>query len=235
MADPMKIRANVVGDSTEVKVLMNHEMETGQRKDSAGKVDPGLVHPDRDRDAQRQDRAVGAMGAGHREEPVPVVQVQGRGEGRQGPDHLGRQQGRQAHRRSRHRLNAAGAPRRGRAHRSRGSRRARAKTRRRVHRRRLHANHRTSRPVVAPHCVAGARAPVALGQGSAVDEIAKYRAALQDGNPAELWEARGEGLWKQPARPEEGLARDNAIWGSGRASSRAPTRSCRATSPTPTA
>ena len=25
MADPMKIRANVVGDSTEVKVLMSHE------------------------------------------------------------------------------------------------------------------------------------------------------------------------------------------------------------------
>ena len=40
MADPMKIRANVVGDSTEVKVLMNHEMETGQRKDAAGNVIP---------------------------------------------------------------------------------------------------------------------------------------------------------------------------------------------------
>ena len=27
-------------------------------------------------------------------------------------------------------------------------------------------------------------------------EIAKYRAALQDGNPAELWEMKGEELWK---------------------------------------
>ena len=36
----------------------------------------------------------------------------------------------------------------------------------------------------------------ALAQ-SAVDEIAKYRQQLQDGNPAELWEARGEDLWKQ--------------------------------------
>jgi sulfur-oxidizing protein SoxA len=27
-------------------------------------------------------------------------------------------------------------------------------------------------------------------------EIAKYRAALQDGNPAELWELKGEALWK---------------------------------------
>ena len=42
----------------------------------------------------------------------------------------------------------------------------------------------------------------AFGQGSAVDEIAKYRAALQDGNPAELWEARGEILWKQPRGPK---------------------------------
>ena len=40
MADPMKIRANVVGDSTEVKVLMAHEMETGQRKDSSGNLVP---------------------------------------------------------------------------------------------------------------------------------------------------------------------------------------------------
>ncbi len=44
-------------------------------------------------------------------------------------------------------------------------------------------------------------APLAYGQGSAVDEIAKYRAALQEGNPAELWEARGEDLWKKPRGP----------------------------------
>ena len=40
MADPMRIRANQVGDSTEVKVLMSHEMETGQRKDAQGKAIP---------------------------------------------------------------------------------------------------------------------------------------------------------------------------------------------------
>jgi sulfur-oxidizing protein SoxZ len=40
MPDPMKIRASVVGDSTEVRVLMSHEMETGQRKDAQGKVVP---------------------------------------------------------------------------------------------------------------------------------------------------------------------------------------------------
>ena len=46
-------------------------------------------------------------------------------------------------------------------------------------------------------------APMASGQGSTVDEIAKYRAALQDGNPAELWEVRGEGLWSQPRGPKQ--------------------------------
>ena len=40
MADPMKIRATAAGDATEVKVLMNHEMETGQRKDAQGKTVP---------------------------------------------------------------------------------------------------------------------------------------------------------------------------------------------------
>jgi sulfur-oxidizing protein SoxZ len=40
MADPMRIRATVVGDSTEVKVLMSHQMETGQRKDAQGKTIP---------------------------------------------------------------------------------------------------------------------------------------------------------------------------------------------------
>ena len=44
--------------------------------------------------------------------------------------------------------------------------------------------------------------PLALAQGSAADEIEKYRQALQDGNPAELWEARGEDLWKKPGGPK---------------------------------
>ena|SRR5208337_3037176 len=40
MGDPMKIRASLVGDSTEVKVLMSHEMESGQRKDAQGQTIP---------------------------------------------------------------------------------------------------------------------------------------------------------------------------------------------------
>jgi sulfur-oxidizing protein SoxZ len=40
MADPMRIRAQASGSNAVVRVLMSHEMETGQRKDSAGKTIP---------------------------------------------------------------------------------------------------------------------------------------------------------------------------------------------------
>jgi sulfur-oxidizing protein SoxZ len=40
MPDPMRIRAQVAGDKTTVRVLMSHEMESGQRKDAAGKTVP---------------------------------------------------------------------------------------------------------------------------------------------------------------------------------------------------
>ena len=40
MADPMRIRAQASGDKATVRVLMSHEMETGQRKDASGKVIP---------------------------------------------------------------------------------------------------------------------------------------------------------------------------------------------------
>lgn len=40
MADPMRIRAQATGGKAVVRVLMSHEMETGLRKDSAGKIIP---------------------------------------------------------------------------------------------------------------------------------------------------------------------------------------------------
>jgi sulfur-oxidizing protein SoxA len=42
----------------------------------------------------------------------------------------------------------------------------------------------------------------ALAQKSAADGIAEYRAMLADGNPAELFEAKGEDLWKQKRGPK---------------------------------
>jgi sulfur-oxidizing protein SoxZ len=40
MADPMKIRTKLEGDVLDVRVLMGHPMETGQRKDAAGNIVP---------------------------------------------------------------------------------------------------------------------------------------------------------------------------------------------------
>jgi sulfur-oxidizing protein SoxZ len=40
MPDPMRIRATAQPDGVDVRVLMSHEMETGQRRDSAGKLVP---------------------------------------------------------------------------------------------------------------------------------------------------------------------------------------------------
>ena len=40
MAEPMKIRATLQGDTADVRVLMMHPMETGQRKDAKGQIIP---------------------------------------------------------------------------------------------------------------------------------------------------------------------------------------------------
>jgi sulfur-oxidizing protein SoxA len=39
-------------------------------------------------------------------------------------------------------------------------------------------------------------------QKSAAEGIAEYRKMLEDGNPAELFEAKGEALWKQRRGPK---------------------------------
>ncbi len=58
------------------------------------------------------------------------------------------------------------------------------------------------RGLVLPAVAASAAATFAHAQTSATDEIAKYRQMLADGNPAELWEMRGEELWKKKAGPK---------------------------------
>jgi len=63
----------------------------------------------------------------------------------------------------------------------------------------------TMQRALAAGCAATALAAMmsaALAE-STTDEIAKYREALQDGNPAELWEARGEEMWKAPRGPKK--------------------------------
>jgi len=60
---------------------------------------------------------------------------------------------------------------------------------------------------VRPLFIVGASVSVlacmpALAQKSAADGIAEYRKMLEDGNPADLYEAKGEALWKQRRGPK---------------------------------
>lgn len=52
-------------------------------------------------------------------------------------------------------------------------------------------------------CALALAATGAGAQSNTMDEIARYRQMLQDGNPAELLIARGEELWKTPRGPRK--------------------------------
>ena len=60
-------------------------------------------------------------------------------------------------------------------------------------------------------CVTG----VGAQQKSAADGIAEYRKMLEDGNPAELFEAKGEALWKAKRGPK-GTSLEQCDLGKGR-------------------
>ena len=63
------------------------------------------------------------------------------------------------------------------------------------------------KPMVQRQVLAAAALLAAMGAAQAQDAtaegIAKYREMLQDGNPAELFEMKGEELWKQKRRPQD--------------------------------
>jgi L-cysteine S-thiosulfotransferase len=58
---------------------------------------------------------------------------------------------------------------------------------------------RTKFALLAAACLA---ATAAMAQKSATESIEEYRAMLADGNPSELFEAKGEDLWKQKRGPK---------------------------------
>src|SRR5690606_29067216 len=157
--------------------------------------DSRLAHHRSDRDAERQARAACALGAGDLEESLPAVQGEGREAGRQDRDHLGGQQGRQAHRRSDGELKDAfqalpdtTAARRG------------AGTSRTIHDTRRRSMRKASLCIAASALAVAAAA--AYAQTDTQAEIERYRDMLQDGNPAELMVMRGEELWKMPRGPK---------------------------------
>jgi L-cysteine S-thiosulfotransferase len=59
---------------------------------------------------------------------------------------------------------------------------------------------RKTTALLAIGCLAAAT--TALAQKSATESIEEYRAMLAEGNPAELFEAKGEALWKQKRGPK---------------------------------
>ncbi|MFO1249866.1 MAG: sulfur oxidation c-type cytochrome SoxA [Inhella sp.] len=58
------------------------------------------------------------------------------------------------------------------------------------------------KPVLAASAIALIAASVPAQEKSAADGIAEYRKMLEDGNPAELFEAKGEDLWKRKRGPK---------------------------------
>lgn len=62
--------------------------------------------------------------------------------------------------------------------------------------------HSMSRTAVAL-ALAAAVPLVALAQKTSAESIAEYRKMLEDGNPAELFEAKGQALWKTPRGPNK--------------------------------
>lgn len=56
--------------------------------------------------------------------------------------------------------------------------------------------------ILAIAALVGLAASAAWAQKSTEEGIAEYRAMLQDGNPSELFEAKGEDLWKKPRGPK---------------------------------
>ena len=57
-------------------------------------------------------------------------------------------------------------------------------------------------PVAMLACALMTVGLTAKAQKTTAEGIAEYRAVLADGNPAELYEAKGEGLWKQARGPK---------------------------------
>ena len=70
--------------------------------------------------------------------------------------------------------------------------------------------------VVAATLVGGLLAGTSWAQKSSAEGIAEYRAMLADGNPSELFEAKGEDIWKQKRGPrKESLEKCNLGQGPG--------------------
>ncbi len=215
MADPMKIRATVVGDATEVKVLMSHEMETGQRKDAQGAVIPAWFIQNVTATHGGKTVLAAQWGPAVSKNPFLSFKFKGGAKGDKVHDHLGRQPRRQAHRRSDHRV-ACG--------RSQPLRRVR------------HKPDRVGALGIARRIAVRCSLDAALPPQSAWPwRLAQAQTRPSTASPSTARRCRtaippscgrraAKGLWKEPRGPKK-VSLERCDLGLGPASSRAPTRS----------
>jgi len=104
MADPMRIRAQASGDKATVRVLMSHEMESGQRKDAAGKIVPAWFIQEITASHNGKVVMTAEWGPAVSKNPFFTVQRQGCQGRRKGVHQMGGQPRRHPHRRSHHQL-----------------------------------------------------------------------------------------------------------------------------------
>ena len=71
-----------VGEVIEIKTLISHVMETGQRKDADGKTDPAQHHQHLHRQVRGRRGVQGRAAPRHLGQPLPVLLHEGAGPGR---------------------------------------------------------------------------------------------------------------------------------------------------------
>lgn len=77
MADPMKIRGVVQGTTGELRLMLAHVMETGQRKDDGGKIIPAHFIQTVDIQLNGQTVISGQLGTAVSRNPVFVFRLKG--------------------------------------------------------------------------------------------------------------------------------------------------------------
>ena len=77
MPDPMRIRATEKDGIVDVKVLMRHDMETGQRKDASGKTVPAWFITHLNVKAQGRDVFNANFGSAISKDPFLIFKYKG--------------------------------------------------------------------------------------------------------------------------------------------------------------
>jgi L-cysteine S-thiosulfotransferase len=189
MADPMRIRAQSSGDKATVRVLMSHEMESGQRKDASGKTVPAWFIQEVTAKHNGKDVFSAEWGPAVSKNPFLQFAVKGAKAG--------------------DKIAVTWKDNKGDTRTDEATFRDRAKIKQRVKSKlhplclRITTEVTMNKASSLAMAIALALSTIpALAQKTASQGIDEYRAMLQDGNPADLFEAKGEDLWKKARGPK---------------------------------